>query len=155
MSVNTQLNMSCGVTIVATIDNILLPFATDYLAQYPISFIISNTIGIGNLNGINVIRVSTNSVTIQLYMYLVTGFTLQPLCYYEDSSSNINPIIPKFTTNNIDTILTNIKTEETDNVKSSIYYNGDGLDILDNDEEFADFDAYVAETNIDYVMDDC
>lgn len=152
MSLNTQVNMSCGVTIVATSDNVLFPFATDFLVQYPINMIVSNTIGIGNLTGINVIKVPTNSATIQLYMYLVTGFALQPLCYYEDSSSNIIPITPNLTSSTIET-LTNIKTENEE-PKSSIYYKGDGLDILDDDEIFTDFDAYVAETSIDYVMDD-
>lgn len=151
MSFDTQVNISNGVTIVASIDNILFPFATDFLVQYPISFVVSNVVGVGNLNGINVIKVSTNSATIQLYMFLVTGFTLQPLCYYQDISSNLNPLTSNITTNTNQSI-TNIKTE-TDVSKSSICFDGDDLDILDNDEEFADFDTFVAENPC--LMDQC
>jgi hypothetical protein len=117
-----------GITLVATNDNILFPFSTDFLVQYPIHLILTNVVGFTLYNGIKVVKVDLSSTEIQTYMVLITGFTLASLCYYNEESNE-----------NGSESESHVSSNTTD-----ICYKGDGLDILDDDEHFADFDSFVS-----------
>lgn len=121
----THIN-TCGITFVATNDNILFPFSTDFLVLHPINIIIKYTIGFGLYNGFTVIKVGLSSSDIQIYMFMISGYTLAPLCHYKEETQS--------------------ESEGSVNV-SDIDFKGDDLDILDNDEEFSDFDNFVKSYN--------
>lgn len=106
-----------GVTFVVTNDNILFPFSTDFLLMHPINSILNCVVGFSLYNGVKVIRIDLSSTDIQTYMIVVTGFTLSSLCYYNEQT--------------------------TIGSMTDICYKGDGLDILDDDAAFADFDNFV------------
>lgn len=116
-----------GITFVATTDNMLFPFSTDFLVQTPISIILSNIIGFTIYQGVNVIKIGVSSSQLQTCMIIITGFTLTPLCYYNEPTNTPD---------------VKCDSEESTNV-SNICYKGDELDILDDDEEFSDFDTFV------------
>lgn len=115
-----------GITFVSTNDDMLFPFSTDFLVQHPISLILSNIVGFTMYNGVKVVKVGISSTEIQTYMVLITGFTLQPLSDYKEQTYKTH-----------DNCESHCSTQD-------ITYKGDGLDILDNDEEFADFDSFVS-----------
>jgi hypothetical protein len=117
-----------GITLVATNDNILFPFTTEFLINHPITLIVFNITGFTMYNGMKVIKVGLSSIDIQAYMVLTTGFTLSPLCYYKEEDNTDND-----------------ECESQCSVNTrDITYKGDGLDILEDDEHFADFDSFVS-----------
>lgn len=120
-----------GITFVVTNDNIIFPFSTDFLVQHPISLILHHIVGFTSYNGIKVVKVKLSSIDIQSFTFLITGFTLLSLGPYNPELS-------------VDA--NNCEIKETTNV-SDICFKGDDLDILENDEEFRDFDNFVNEYN--------
>lgn len=148
-----SLNLAYGLTIVETIDNVLFPFATDLLVQYPVNAIIENITNFTEVNGINVVKVGINSASIQLYMYLATGFTLQPMSTFQENvtinnnaTNDVMGLFNAYVEHVVERMFENGELNmETDN--SSILYDGDGFDMLDNDEEFADFDDFVQQNH--------
>lgn len=135
-----SINMSNGITVVETNDNVLYPFSTDLLVTHPINAIVANTVGFTTINGMNVVKVDINAASIQLYMYLVTGFTLQPLGNYLVSNPEVVHVdVNSFLNESM------IESDETD--ITSICFEGDGLDILDDDFEFEEFDTFVQDNH--------
>jgi hypothetical protein len=144
------LNLAYGLTMVETIDNILFPFATDLLVQHPVNAIISSIVQYTDVNGMNVVKVDINSASIQLYMYLATGFTLQPMITNQENntSNDVMNILNAYCERVVEHMIENGQLNiEVDN--TSILYDGDGFDMLDNDEEFADFDDFVQQNHLE------
>lgn len=123
------MSLVSGITFILTNDNIVFPFSTDFLLLNPICLILNNATGLTTYNDIKVITISISAETLQNYIVLITGFTLVPLGYYNNYA-----------------VCTTSEIQNTENV-SNICYKGDDLDILDNDEEFSDFDNFVMEYN--------
>jgi hypothetical protein len=164
-----SINLAYSLTVVETIDNILFPFSTELLAQYPVNAIIANITSYAEVNGVNVVKVDINSASIQLYMYLATGFALQPMSTVTDTSNDVISLLNEYCERVVEHMIENgeLNIEEEieyddvfdvfdvfENVEStiqedntSILYDGDGFDMLDNDEEFADFDEFVQQNH--------
>jgi hypothetical protein len=150
-----------GITVVETIDNVLFPFATDLLVQHPVNAIIANITNFTEVNGVNVVKVDINSASIQLYMYLATGFTLQPMSSTSQENVTINNndvatndvmgLFNAYVEHVVEHMFENGELNIEEDI-TTILYNGDGFDMLDNDGEFAEFDDFVQQNHLQLSM---
>lgn len=147
-----SLNLTYGMTLVETLDNVLFPFATDLLVQHPVNAILANVTNFAEVNEVNVVKVNLISTSIQLYMYLATGFTLQPMSTYtenvvtnNDATNDVARLFNEYVEHIVENMFENGELNIEDS--TTILYNGDGFDMLDNDEEFADFDVFVQQNH--------
>lgn len=144
-----------GVTLLATTDNLLFPFSTEILMQFPMNLFLNKSIGFTMFDGMNVIKVNIPSLTIQNFMLLLTGFQLSPLCYYQENKEQPQNTVNSLESTTDDMLLdddiSQLMTEfiEENNIneysnKQSTCNQDKIIEMLDNDEQFAEFDNFVS-----------
>lgn len=154
-----------GITLLATNDNLLFPFSTGVLLEYPMNMFINHIEGLGMYYGMKVMKVNVSSLTIQAFILYSTGHTLSPLCFYQDINNinKTNDVSTDSAESSSDNIIINDKVVENvfdDSIKDDIEMqsfvdyllceddvvslNADDLkDMLDIDKNFMDFDIAI------------